>query len=135
LFWLENVSIGFFNVLKILISQPKNTGNWLGKLFFVPFFIFHYGMFTAVHGIFVIILFGSKTIHFSGFPNASDFIQVIQMSKLSLAALMMFLSHGFSFLWNYVAKKEYEKIGIKTLMIKPYGRIIVLHVTIIFGGV
>lgn len=134
LFWLENVYIGFFNVLKMIMCQPQNGANWLGKLFLIPFFTFHYGMFTAVHGIFVIVLFGSQSLHSSGFPNLHIFQEIIKMNNLQYAALLLFLSHGFSFLWNYLGNKEYEKISLQSLMAKPYGRVIVLHFTILLGG-
>ncbi|MFC1898607.1 DUF6498-containing protein [Candidatus Cloacimonadota bacterium] len=134
LFWLENVFVGFFNVLKMIISKPEEGANWLGKIFIVPFFAFHYGMFTAVHGIFVVLLFGSESMHFSGLPGLETVVQIINTFHLEYVALMLFLSHGFSFLWNYVGKKEYKSAELKTLMARPYGRIVVLHLTIIFGG-
>ncbi len=134
LFWLENVYIGFFNILKMIMSKPGNVANWLGKLFMVPFFTFHYGMFTAVHGIFVIILFGSKTMNFSGPVAPETFLQIVQLNKLGYVAFMLFISHGFSFLWNYIGKKEYETSDLSTLMTKPYGRVVLLHITILLGG-
>ncbi len=134
LFWLENVYIGFFNVLKMLCCCPSNGMNWLGKIFIVPFFTIHYGMFTAIHGIFVMLIFGSKAIQFKGFPDIDVFLNILQMNDLDWIALCLFLSHGFSFLWNYIGKKEYETTDLKTLMGKPYGRIVVLHLTILIGG-
>ena len=134
LFWLENVYIGFFNILKMIMSKPGNVANWLGKLFMVPFFTFHYGIFTAVHGIFVIILFGSKTMNFSGPVAPETFLQIVQLNKLGYVAFMLFISHGFSFLWNYIGKKEYETSDLSTLMTKPYGRVVLLHITILLGG-
>jgi Family of unknown function (DUF6498) len=134
LFWLENVIVGFYNVLKMLSCKPENGTNWLGKIFIVPFFTIHYGIFTVVHGIFVFVLFGSKTIQFSGFPGPELLLELLSMNNLSYVAMSLFLSHGFSFLWNYIGKKEYETTDLKTLMGKPYGRIVVLHLTILIGG-
>ena len=53
LFWMENVVIGVFFVLRMLALDPRDPALWAGKLFMVPFFCFHYGMFTAIHGVFV----------------------------------------------------------------------------------
>ena len=56
LYWCENVVVGAFNVLRMLCAQPRNAPLWAGKLFLIPFFMVHYGMFTFVHGIFVFTL-------------------------------------------------------------------------------
>jgi hypothetical protein len=58
LFWSENVIIGAFNVLKMFCASPKTTAKGAGKLFNIPFFCFHYGMFTFVHGVIIIQIFG-----------------------------------------------------------------------------
>src|SRR5215218_6748545 len=69
LYWIENGIVGFFNVLKIAwarkpaSSEGRFTINGrpagrASKLFIIPFFIFHYGMFWTVHGVFVIVFFG-----------------------------------------------------------------------------
>src|SRR5438094_10610662 len=54
LFWLENVVVGVSNVLKMLLAAPQDLVRWAAKLFIIPFFCVHYGMFTLVHGVFVI---------------------------------------------------------------------------------
>src|SRR4051794_13280890 len=38
LFWSENVIVGVFNVLKMLVNQPASPAIWIGKLFVIPFF-------------------------------------------------------------------------------------------------
>ena len=60
LFWMENVVIGVFFILRMLSLDPRDPALWLGKLFMVPFFCVHYGMFTAIHGAFVFSMFGQK---------------------------------------------------------------------------
>ena len=50
----------------------------------------------------------------------------------ALAAL--FTSHGVSFAVNFIARREYEGETVTGLMSAPYRRIIVMHLTIIFGG-
>src|SRR5688572_28095383 len=57
-FWVENVIVGAFNVLRMLVAQPQIGAMWAAKLFMIPFFTFHYGMFVTVHGVFVLALFG-----------------------------------------------------------------------------
>jgi len=133
LFWIENVIIGVFNILKMIFSEPENLLKWIAKLFMVPFFSFHYGMFTAIHGIFVLALFGNQE---PGAPNEilDSVLPIIFEYKLFYAVFGLIISHGFSFIWNYIGKGEYKSAKIQELMGKPYGRVVVLHVTIIFGG-
>src|SRR6266576_5889762 len=60
LYWLENVVVGAFNIAKLLLAQPRNPVSWAGKMFLVPFFVAHFGMFTYVHGVLVFALLGPK---------------------------------------------------------------------------
>jgi hypothetical protein len=60
LYWLENVIVGAFNVAKMLIAHPREVAYWAGKLFIIPFFVVHFGMFTYVHGALLVALLGPK---------------------------------------------------------------------------
>ena len=40
LFWFENLIIGAFNVLKMILAAPDSGKRWAAKLFLVPFFCF-----------------------------------------------------------------------------------------------
>jgi len=128
-FWLENVIIGMFNVLKMLFSEPGSIAKWLAKCFIIPFFCVHYGMFTAVHGIFVFVMFGG-----SSFAGPSTVLHSLREQSIFYPALALIVSHGFSFFWNYLGKGEYRTASLPLLMFGPYGRVIVLHITILFGG-
>src|SRR5512138_1069070 len=57
LYWLENVYIGIFNVVKMLLCESSDARTGFTKLAIIPFFCVHYGIFTLVHGVFVITLF------------------------------------------------------------------------------
>ena len=39
-----------------------------------------------------------------------------------------------SFWFNYLGRGEYRRTSASTQMFAPYGRLAVLHITIIFGG-
>ncbi|MBC8097190.1 MAG: hypothetical protein H7Y43_15390, partial [Akkermansiaceae bacterium] len=128
LFWSENVVIGVFNVLKMLVCQPGSGMNWAAKLFFIPFFSFHYGMFTFVHGIFVVTLFGERSRSGMGFPGGETFWRVMQENHLGWAVLGLAISHGVSFVTNYLRNGEFQRTNPGALMAQPYGRIMVLHI-------
>lgn len=147
LFWTENVVIGIFNIAKMLTygflrdtgPSDDNPGRsvprgWMlgGMTFLAAFFTVHYGMFCFGHGTFVIVLLGGEAGH--GFPN--PFARALQElnAELRYAILAMILSHGFSFVTNYLKGGEYKQVNPEQLMSAPYGRIVVLHLAIIFGA-
>ncbi len=135
LFWSENVVIGIFNVLKMLCCRSDFKLGWAVKFFQVPFFAFHYGMFTFVHGIFVVMLFGGGWG--TGKMRLSDagmFWRVMRENHLGWAVLGLVVSHGVSFVSNYLGNREYQRVNPAILMAQPYGRIFVLHLAILGGG-
>ena len=134
LFWSENVIIGALNVLKMLLASPASPLSWAGKLFVIPFFCVHYGMFTFIHGVFVIGLFGGGFKSGAGFPNAEMFWRVAQENYLGWAILGLAVSRGISFVTNYLFNGEYKRASLPQLMQQPYGRIVVLHLAILGGG-
>lgn len=134
LFWFENVIIGVFNALKMLLASPGAALTWVAKLFLIPFFCFHYGMFTFVHGVFVVGFFGGAFRAGAPFPDLAFFWQQVIELKLMWAILGLAVSHAVSFAWNYLGHGEYQRASVPALMQQPYGRVVVLHLTILLGG-
>lgn len=122
IFWVESAVIGLFNAFKLF-----KIGRW-SSLFYVPFFVGHFGGFMAVHLIFVFALFVS--------PQYGEDLSSTAAAFLALwpAIISLFISHGYSFMVNFLGKKEYVGRTIKQQMSEPYKRIIVMHLTILFGG-
>ena len=134
LFWSENVVIGFFNVLKMLTVRDRREGRSGINVFLVLFFMVHYGMFTMAHGVFVVVLFGGKNVSPEQLFHVAFFARYILKEHLVLPFLSIFISHAFSFVWNYLYRGEYKRTEISRLMTQPYGRIVLLHIGLIFGG-
>ena len=157
LYWSENVIIGFFNVLKMLtagaigdpsaeVKKPSNPGYLSARLlamasavFYAGFFTFHYGLFTYIHGIFVVALCKILPAQIAGQPAGElfglwPFVKEAFASGLWLAFVALFLSHGFSFVTNFLYRREYRRVGASDLLMAPYGRVVILHVAIIFGA-
>jgi hypothetical protein len=134
LFWTENVIVGVLNVFKMLMASPAQPGTWLAKAAMIPFFCVHYGMFTLVHGIFVFVLFGGYLTSGTSFPEPGSVIQSIAGFQLGWAILALLVSHVISLAVNYIGKGEYKQASVQALMAQPYGRVVVLHLTILFGG-
>jgi uncharacterized protein DUF6498 len=133
LFWVENAIVGAFNVLRMLVAQPQIGAMWAVKLFMIPFFTFHYGMFVTVHGIFVLTLFGGGVAS-RGFPTSATFIHAVQLAGIAPAAWGLALSHAVSFAFNYIGAGQYKSALVPALMFRPYGRVMVLHIVILGGG-
>jgi hypothetical protein len=150
LYWIENLIVGFYNILKMAILRTDHVSDNLQKLFIIPFFCVHYGGFCAVHGVFLTTFFKIGTTT-SPFDNSGDwwgpfiFIQLLlsliaklwasRPPEMIWAVLGLLISHGVSFVENYILGKEYRTATIKELMHKPYQRIIVMHIAIIAGGI
>ena len=147
LYWAENVAVGFYNVLKMAMVKVKHPAEHLGKLFQIPFFIIHYGGFTGIHGMFVLAMFKKEGDVFGKGPDWPCFLAFVQILFHTIAQAYraipvnarwviaaMFVSHGISFVFNYLYKGEYARISGEKLMMQPYARVVVMHIAIIFGG-
>ncbi|HEV3011448.1 MAG TPA: DUF6498-containing protein [Burkholderiales bacterium] len=134
LFWMENVVLGVFFALRMLSLDPRDPALWLGKLFMVPFFCVHYGMFTAIHGVFVFQMLGGKRYDAQGLSLLEPAARAAADFGLWLPLAVLFASHLFSFLWNYLYRGEFRRAQLAALMMQPYGRVVVLHVAILLGG-
>lgn len=134
LYWIENVIIGVSNVLKMLLSSPGSAGQWVAKFFMIPFFCVHYGMFTLVHGIFILVFFGGYAQQGSIMPGVKDIFGLIGSLQIGGAVLALILSHTISFVTNYIGSGEYKQASLPELMTQPYGRVVILHLTIMIGG-
>jgi hypothetical protein len=157
LYWAENGIIGLLNVPKMLLARgPDAPGegfaNTSGRprvasIAQVPFFLIHYGLFWVVHGIFVFTLplfVGMRaTIDraIDAIPTAPELLgERVAGSGPDLAAVTigvvgLAISHGVSFVINYLGRREYLRISPSAQMFAPYGRLMILHLTIIFGAV
>lgn len=133
LFWFENVIIGFYYVLKMLSARGKSSEfpGCAVYFFLIPFFIFHYGIFCMVHGMLIGAFFGGQRAEFN---SPADLISVIFQKDLIGPAFVLFLSHGVSFIMNYINAGEFKSSTAHGLLGQPYGRIFILHLAILFGG-
>lgn len=148
LYWAENLAVGFYNVLKIAFAKVNHPIEHLGKLFLIPFFMVHYGGFTAVHGFFILALFskGEQGPPMGGesWPCFFVFLQmllnIVKHIMLTIppvvrwAVLSLFASHGISFIYNYLIKGEYARTNPQKLMGQPYARVVIMHITILGGA-
>jgi len=165
-YWLENGVVGFFNVLKILRAGGAilPSSGWqmngrpmadVGRRAIAGFFVLHYGIFWAVHGVFVLTLplfagLGTAVSDAFLIPDEGQFVDGVfigpsfapgtsmatgfALGPVVVAVIALAISHGVSYWFNYLGRGEYRRTSPATQMFAPYGRLVVLHITIILGG-
>jgi hypothetical protein len=107
----------------------------VGRILMIPFFIVHYGIFWAVHGVFVwSVLPGLFAGMGGGAIGFGDAFAGPDSTVVVAAAGALFLSHGASFLLNWIGGGEYRSSSAVDEMQAPYGRVVILHLTILFGA-
>ncbi len=141
LYWSENLVLGFFTLARMLVVSP------LGGCFSGLFFLIHYGGFCGVHGMFIVMTLIDGDFNpfpddtwplFLVFPqilfNVTAAVLAFAPAEWIVAFVALFVSHGVSFLVNFLLGPERETATIGALMGAPYGRIVILHIAIIAGG-
>lgn len=137
LFWMENVIVGLFYVLRLMTA---GQGAVKDKIGLTIFFMFHYGFFCLIHGTFVLALFGKEILRQYGldvglvFPTPLIVSTIIARYHLLPGVLSLFVSHGFSYFHNYLGANEYRDARPNRLMFMAYPRVVVLHMVILVGG-
>jgi hypothetical protein len=164
LYWLENLVIGAFNVLKMALAcggmsewaaaemrrrgvteqaldqWSRTHGDKLAagslvahgaKLFLIPFFCVHYGIFMLVHGAFIVILLRGMG---PGGPEWNDAVSDAFSPGILLALAMLVAEHAYEFYTGYVKNGLYRRTFAPVQMFAPYGRIVVMHLAIMAGG-
>jgi len=135
LFWLENVTIGVATLAKLVFAGLR-TGQPLGTLFIAGFFCVHYGLFCAVHGVFVASLFGpQRSASDMGVTLARMVGDVVREVPGALALASIVIAVAFDLVQWLVAHRDDENPKlVGETMSAPYGRIVVLHVVILGGA-
>ncbi|HLE59022.1 MAG TPA: DUF6498-containing protein [Candidatus Limnocylindria bacterium] len=142
LYWVENGIVGVINVPKILHAEGSTlSGTWRMSLNgrqiesmargpIAAFFALHYGGFWLGHGLFVIVALPVMTTGFtSGQVSPGADWGLVGSGAVALA-----ISHAISYRANYLGRGEYRTASPGGQMMAPYGRLVILHVTIILGA-
>jgi hypothetical protein len=142
LYWVENGIVGVLNVMKILRAQGSGQGfsatlngqpmHLVPRAALASFFTIHYGFFWLGHGVFV--LFALPLIAAASSGGLGLDVVWPDWGLVALGAVGLGISHGASFWLNFIGRSEYRVVSPGQLFLAPYGRLVVLHVTIIFGA-
>ncbi len=121
LYWFENVAIGATHAIRLAISTRTNkvADGWS----MTTFFMMHYGLFTFVHGIFVVALFGFVG---DGFAELGPGFAGPVLAVMGWQALFL--------LFDAWRSDGFKGSTPDRMMFEPYPRVLALHITILAGG-
>lgn len=140
---LETIIIGILNFIKMgIVTAVRKKDKWYNNnsytmqsgLFFMFFFLIHYGLFVAVQmGIF----FGASGMGdgtnltlFSFFYKWPDLL-----TNDSVVMLIAFgIGYGFKMIYEFIRSGEYKTTPLMAIMFQPYGRIFIQQFTVIIGS-
>jgi hypothetical protein len=141
---LETIIAGFFTLVKLgIVTFVRQTDTWYNKgsvqtvsgIFFMLFFLVHYGMFVAIQtGIFIEVSGVGKEFHLSFFEFFLHWPSYFKGDLLYML-LGFFISYSFNLLWNFIRPGLYRTMPMMLLMFQPYGRIFVQQITVIVGSI
>jgi hypothetical protein len=127
LFWAESAVVAFYALGKMAV-----VGRWLA----IPagvFFVAHFGAFMAMHFLFIYEIFVRGIAAKGHEPAAYEALAGVFV-PLWPALLALFLSHGVSFVMDFVGRREALTTTLTKLTSAPYSRVVLMQVTVIFGG-
>jgi len=127
LFWAESAIVAFYTLAKMVV-----VGRWLA----IPagvLFLAHFGAFMAIHFLFIYEIFVRGLQAGGRAPAVGEALSGVFL-PLWPALLALFVSHGVSFVLNFRARGEHRSMTLTALMAAPYKRVVLMHLTLIFGG-
>lgn len=126
LYWLENVVVGVVNFAK-LRGYERHGHSPPSPFRLSSFFAMHYGLFTLVHGIFAVVigtvLVPASVTATTGHDWLSFWGAVLALSVIHLGDYLR---------WNET--QGWTRASADAQMFAPYGRILVMHLTILGGA-
>jgi hypothetical protein len=121
-YWLESAVVGAYNIPKMLMINPAPRAGAAvtsHKTSGIIFYLVHYSGFMAGHLFALYALFDPVPIPFT---------------TVVMGIVPPGISHGISFLVNYVGRREYARVSISQQMLAPYRRIVVMHIAVMLCG-
>ncbi len=143
LYWMENLVAGAMTIPRIVISGGRFGGIGLAAgAGLSVFFVFHYGLFCAVHGTFLMAFISFAEVMKTADVAEPVFMDVPAMVRFGLQSAqhvdwVLYAIIAFQvlvFAWEFMAKGEWKRSTPIAEMFAPYGRIVVLHFGIFAGA-
>ena len=143
LYWFENAIVFFYTILKLAWMDFFHGGVKGDSVFktavLFPLKVlavfFPFGIFMFIHLVFAYLI---GTAKFGSPPPHTLYLVFLGLAKilpsLWIPALALFMSHGVSFLRNFVGRQEYLRYeGVTKIATAPYQRVIPMHFAVFVG--
>ena len=132
IFWCENVFIGLFGIARLIVAANNDT---LREGLFLPlFFLVHYGGFMFGHFMVLFGMYSSQVDELGTRAQPADYYRLVMEHLSWVAVVALFISHGWSFVENFMGRSEHERLSPRQAMALPYKRMVITHVALILGG-
>jgi len=145
LYWVENLMVAFYAVLRIASARGDAAATLAQRAALIAFFLVHFGAFCAAHGSLIYQVALSKSdllaldprtfldarLHAAFAPRSPW--QGVPVA-FALQAVALLVSHGVSFIRNYLQRGEVYTATPAQEMTRPYRRLFPLHLATIVGG-
>lgn len=133
LFWAENVIIGIFGIARLIVSRVSESVE--EGLVLPVFFLVHYGGFMFGHFMVLFSLYSDAFEANAGVAaKPSDYYGILIENLNWVVVVALFISHGWSFIENFMGKREHERLAPGQAMALPYRRMFITHIALIAGG-
>lgn len=142
-YWTENLVIAAYTILRMVKAHKPAEGN---TFFGLAIFVLMFGMFCVVHGGVVLWLLHTHSSLLELSPQgmldpaiAAEFARhanVWNSVPLSFVWLVgaLFISHGISFVQNFLRRGEFLTSNAREQMTRPFNRIMLMHVASVAMG-
>lgn len=136
LYWTENIVVGLLTLPRIVAAQRLPTGVSGGRLGnalgVAAFFVIHYGLFCLGHltfaldlaGDFIAAQYGDRDVWARTFGDPAFLWAILAMAALQLVSQVR----------DWWMAGAWREASPTLEMFKPYGRIFVLHLTVLLGA-
>lgn len=138
LYWFENIIVGALTLPRILSARGKavasSNGPDAGPVGLGCFFMFHYGMFCLGHGLFAFILAGDMVSTGGRGATAGVWERTFGQPDFWWTVLAVAVLHLVLHIRDWWLAGVWRTAHPMTEMFRPYGRIFVLHLTVLGGA-
>ena len=138
LYWLENLAIMAIQIVSILLAGSRAEGDagWSlpANVGFAVFFALHFGFFCFIHGQFIATVIGGDDTF--GLPGPGALVERATSAdpRILVPLGLLAVSRLFSFYYHDLLGGRVQRSSPGEELFRPYQRIVVMHVVVLFGA-
>lgn len=140
---LETIIVGIFTLIKMgIVTAVRKSDIWYTNtqatkqhgIFFMLFFIMHYGIFVGVQmGMFFGVSGMGKDSNITAFNFFYKWPEMITGDPMIMLGTFV-IYYAYRMVVDFIIPKKYRTVSMLRLMFQPYGRIFIQQLTVIIGS-